>query len=288
MRLRSILAALLLAWPGSVLAEAEVVASFAGSFEPATALSPDDDVDQIAALEQQAWREFRWEVLAPGHYQLRFEVADLPPPEGWPEGTDLTDTARASLHVSADGESFTPLDNGVFVAEGQFLSVLVAQKTEELEGGAWRFYPATWQLELLATVAAQGEAPQVAPILLPLTLDQALGCHETGCGEPGAVAKLPATTGGPDPDAPSLPLGAASDSDDSAIDTSADTALATELQTELARLGCYDSGIDGLWGPGSRAAMRAFNAATGSDLPVESPTPRALAAAARQTGTLCP
>lgn len=37
-----------------------------------------------------------------------------------------------------------------------------------------------------------------------------------------------------------------------------DDLLATALQTELARMGCYTSGIDGLWGPGSRRSVERY------------------------------
>ena len=63
--------------------------------------------------------------------------------------------------------------------------------------------------------------------------------------------------------------------------------LATELQTELARVGCYTVAIDGLWGPVSRQAMENFNRWTGSTLPVDTPTPSALVAAARTEGPVC-
>lgn len=51
----------------------------------------------------------------------------------------------------------------------------------------------------------------------------------------------------------------------------------TALQRELRRLGCYRGAIDGIWGPGSRAAARRFNKATsGANISVNRAGSRAL------------
>ncbi len=63
--------------------------------------------------------------------------------------------------------------------------------------------------------------------------------------------------------------------------------LAAELQAELVRVGCYDAVIDGFWGPVSRRAMTNFNLWAGTDVAVETPTPKALVAVARADGPVC-
>lgn len=63
--------------------------------------------------------------------------------------------------------------------------------------------------------------------------------------------------------------------------------LAVELQTELARVGCYEAAIDGLWGPASRRAMTNFNHWAGADALVDRPSPKALVTVARTPAPVC-
>ena len=58
--------------------------------------------------------------------------------------------------------------------------------------------------------------------------------------------------------------------------------LAWELQSELKRVGCLRGRVDGIWGRGSRAALRRFNQASGLSLGTE-PSQQAINAV-RQTG----
>jgi len=49
------------------------------------------------------------------------------------------------------------------------------------------------------------------------------------------------------------------------------------IQRQLRRVGCYNGAIDGIWGPRSRAAARAFNRRTsGANISVTNPGARAL------------
>lgn len=50
--------------------------------------------------------------------------------------------------------------------------------------------------------------------------------------------------------------------------------LARAIQTELARMNCYRSGIDGIWGPGSRRSVTAYYEEVGGSTPSQDPDPR--------------
>ncbi|WP_235438963.1 peptidoglycan-binding domain-containing protein [Candidatus Rhodobacter oscarellae] len=260
--------------------EASVVATGEGTFAGAAGLDPEQDSDAIAALEQQAWREYRWEVLADQSVAMTFAVAAGPAAEDWPEAVALLeDAAKAALLISEDGEVFAPLPGDGLARAGQVLAVLISQKAVTLEGGLV-FYPSVWAFDLEARAVEPSQDATVGPMLLPIQIAP-LGCDTPGCGEaveevdPVAVdgeANAEAGTG-PNP-APSASAGAPD-------------GLARELQAELARVGCYTIAIDGLWGPGSRRAMTAYNAARGADLAVQTATAKALAAVAKETGAVC-
>lgn len=63
--------------------------------------------------------------------------------------------------------------------------------------------------------------------------------------------------------------------------------LAIELQQELKRVGCYLGEIDGIWGPGSRRAMTAFNERANAVLPVDKPDAILLRLVSAHTGAAC-
>ncbi|MEM8812620.1 MAG: caspase family protein [Pseudomonadota bacterium] len=67
----------------------------------------------------------------------------------------------------------------------------------------------------------------------------------------------------------------------------ADRDVARRVQTELARLGCYRLAIDGIWGRGSRAALRGYY--QGKNLPVatEQPSLELLTKLFLDTGRIC-
>jgi len=64
--------------------------------------------------------------------------------------------------------------------------------------------------------------------------------------------------------------------------------LPRAVQTELARLGCYRAGIDGIWGPGSRRALRDYIARSGADLEPGEPSEAVWRRLKAATGTVCP
>ena len=47
--------------------------------------------------------------------------------------------------------------------------------------------------------------------------------------------------------------------------------LAQQLQRELARVGCYDGQINGVWTTSTRQAMKAFLARVNATLPIHQP-----------------
>jgi len=283
MRFPCVLSLLVVWLPGFAMAQTGCVgpdlgvqAGLEGAFEPATDLTPEADADRIAALEQQGWREFSWEVLAAGCLTLDLAVAPGDLPADWPDRDVPAEPARASMHVSTDGEVFRPVENGALLEQGSYLSVLVAQKTETLDDGAVRFFPALWQV----TVNGQGAAANMAgPMLRELPPGDNLGCQVTGCGDDG-YKSVPVTVA----DSPDITTQVAPDP---ARKPDGDGALAAELQTELARVGCYEGTIDGLWGPASRRAMTNFNHWAGKDAAITAPTPRALVTVARTPAPVC-
>ncbi|MEM6761300.1 MAG: caspase family protein [Pseudomonadota bacterium] len=63
--------------------------------------------------------------------------------------------------------------------------------------------------------------------------------------------------------------------------------LARKLQTELQRLGCYRMSIDGLWGRGSRAALRRYLQATKQSVGALQPTVPLLNRTMLDSGRIC-
>jgi len=63
--------------------------------------------------------------------------------------------------------------------------------------------------------------------------------------------------------------------------------LARLLQTELQRLGCYRMAIDGIWGPGSRGALRRFLEAKGQPGDSLEPTRELLNRTMLESGRIC-
>ena len=259
------------------------IASGEGRFAGALGLAAEADADAVAALEQQALREFRWDVLAPIKVSLEFGVTPGAVSDDWP--TDMPigpDAATAMLMVSNDGETFAPLPAETLATEGQVLSIVVFQKSEVTEAGAF-FFPSSWTYDLTASPVPPLPGPTVGPVLIPIAFGDDLGCEDLGCGEETDENPALDVSGEPRSEAgQSSGSGSGSGSGSAVADD-----LARELQTELARVGCYDIAIDGLWGPGSRKAMTAFNAAKGADLSVQSPSAKALVAVAKETGTVC-
>lgn len=257
-----------------------------GTFDYGVALSPERDADQLAALEQQRWREYRFDVIAPLRLDLNFKLDAGDIPEGWPADIKLpTDRARVSVHVSRDGETYTPVSANAVLPVGAFLSVLVAQATQTLPEGGTSFFPARWSLQVAARrvlpkdnlLGSHGSAAlNISSGVAPL------GCRQMGCGAPvveqGPVVQLPRPL---QPDATALAP------QEPATRSSESTPLALELQKELARVGCYQGEIDGLWGPASRRAMTDFNRAAGTDATVAIPSPNALATVARTPDLTC-
>ena len=265
-------------------AEAQLARSLQGSFAAGVGISPETQIDRFAALEQQRWLELRLEVLEPTLVEPVFEVVDPVTPANWP--TDLgIPQPSLSILVSSDAETYARLDAGAVVQPGSFLSVLVGQGTVVAPDGKVHFFPSDWTLTLasrrvLPAASVASSAPGLVA-LIPSGAGMALGCDSLGCGfDETPVAEKVDVTGTPDPDpepasAPNAPARLVADD------------LARELQTELARVGCYTDAIDGLWGPASRRSVAAFNSATGQDIEAQTPTPSALVAVARQTGTVC-
>lgn len=241
-----------------------LVASGAGSFSAGENLAVDTDADAIAALEQQAFREFRWDVVEAARLRLRFEIS-------------AEDAATARLMISTDGEAFTPLSEDTVTAPGQVVSLLVAQT--RIEADAVFSFPASdWVFEIAARPETVSDDATLGPVLLPIAVGDELGCATAGCGDEVFGGDAPAVAGEPraEPGEAPPPSG-----------TTASGDLARELQAELARVGCYTIAIDGLWGPGSRRAMAAFNEAQGTELTVETPSARALVEVARAAEAVC-
>jgi hypothetical protein len=66
------------------------------------------------------------------------------------------------------------------------------------------------------------------------------------------------------------------------------SAIARELQSELKRVGCDPGAPDGIWGPGSRAALEDFNRRADTDLDTRTATVSALETVRVQRGRICP
>ncbi len=64
--------------------------------------------------------------------------------------------------------------------------------------------------------------------------------------------------------------------------------LARAIQAELARMNCYTVGIDGVWGPGSRASVDRFYQQVGSAPPSREPTVELFRETLREDAVTCP
>jgi len=285
------------------------VAREEGVFDHGANLSEETDLERLTELELQSWREFRFVVEERARVSAETMLDRGYVPETWPENIDLASAAAvATLHSSLDGETYQPVDAGSVLPAASYLSVIVTQATQGLDGSAAIFYPAKWTLQVSTRrVVDAGEADQADPGLTTLTFEGAtpvtvleqpdiaaaleaeLGCVGLECREPDddpSAADGDGTPAQAEPVDPDAADAAASDAAQGEPIPAGD-ALAAELQTELARVGCYTAAIDGLWGPGSRRAMAEFNRRTGSDLAVDAATPRALAAVARVEEPVC-
>jgi hypothetical protein len=67
-----------------------------------------------------------------------------------------------------------------------------------------------------------------------------------------------------------------------------DTELARAIQTELARMNCYRSTIDGLWGPGSRRSVAGYYEQVGGTTPSQDPDIRIFRAIITSEDIRCP
>ncbi len=261
---------------GTCTEAAATVMRHAGTFVAGAGLSPEKDADRIAALELQSQREFEYAVSEAAVISARLR----PRPGGPPAAPEAA--ARVVMWSSPDGETYTLLEDGAAVKAGDLVLVAVRQ-ARDVADGVVSYLPASWELEVsfrrqLAEAAVAAAAPPLPPLPVSADTDPEPEDAERDMPEVPPVAG----TAQPDPaasgDAPDAPAEPALGSSDE---------LAVELQRELARLGCYTSEIDGLWGPGSRGAMDAFNRASGAALPVDRPSPAALAATARASGRPC-
>jgi hypothetical protein len=64
--------------------------------------------------------------------------------------------------------------------------------------------------------------------------------------------------------------------------------LARAIQTELARMNCYRSTIDGIWGPGSRRSVAGYYSQVGGTTPSQDPDPRIFRAIITSEDVRCP
>ncbi|MEL7115571.1 MAG: hypothetical protein AAGP08_08260, partial [Pseudomonadota bacterium] len=160
---------LCLSQPAFAQDQARVIAAETGQFAAGQGLSLEEDTDAIAALEQQAFREFRWNVMAEAEIALAFQA-------------EMPDAAAAQILVSTDGERFSPLAFGEAAEEGQVVSVLVTQTRDESEAEV-AFLGTDWSFELVAR-SVSGEASETfGPVLLPIPVGDNLGCEVPGCGD---------------------------------------------------------------------------------------------------------
>lgn len=67
-----------------------------------------------------------------------------------------------------------------------------------------------------------------------------------------------------------------------------DTELGRAIQTELARMNCYRSTIDGLWGPGSRRSVAGYYEQVGGTTPSQDPDVRIFRAIITSEDVRCP
>ncbi len=267
-----------------------------GVFDHGAGLSTETDLGRLTDLELQSWREFRFVVEDRARVSAVTQLDSDYMPEDWPDDTDPVPAAAvATLHSSPDGEVYQQVDADTVLPAGSYLSVIVTQATDGLDGPTATFYPAKWTLEVTARrVVEAAEADQANPgratvifegattVLrtevsdVAAALEAELGCIGADCLDQQEDPVAATGDGAPALGAPASSTG-----------TAGADPLATELQTELARVGCYTAGVDGLWGPGSRRAMGDFNTSTESDFPIDAPTPGALVAVARAEGAIC-
>jgi len=331
---------------GICTAEAETaITRLDGVFDHGANLSRTMQVDRVAELEQQRWREFRFSVLSPARIYARAKVDPGYTPADWPGDISLGNVGvDVSRHYSVDGESYTKIDDGFVLPAGAYLSVVVGQQTWAGGSSYATYYPASWTLDVTAKrVEAEADLAAVDLTQLPILSDDAIKplgqsddsdidldaaidatspCEGAECRPPSDAPSAIHSDGTPvlgdpvdpnaavvpdsddpslliDPDAGDCGQGmleckpepeaefVAQDESQAEADATKPDPLATELQAELARVGCYDLAIDGLWGPGSRRAMTNFNHWAGKDAPVNEPTPKALVTVARTPGPVC-
>lgn len=67
-----------------------------------------------------------------------------------------------------------------------------------------------------------------------------------------------------------------------------DAELARAIQTELARMNCYKSTIDGIWGPGSRRSVTGYYEQVGGSTPSQDPDARIFRAIIASDDVRCP
>lgn len=234
------------------------------------------EADRVASLEQQSLREFEFAINEPALIYADLDV-DATPPGDWPADLTIPPIRTLLMWRSADGDNFASIGQGAAVQPGDTLLVAVPQSVEGFGEAQVSYFPGRFTVTLTARRIRAADAGAVGDIALPPLLIHADTDLPDDSDDP-PVATL-SVTGRPDSTpAPAPPP------DDPAP---GGDAVAAELQGELARHGCYTAAIDGLWGPGSRAAMRAFNTATGQAHVVQGPTASALAAAARLADPAC-
>lgn len=274
------------------------IAQLTGVFDHGANLLRSKQVDRVAELEQQRWREYRFMVVTPARIHARVTVDQADPPTDWPDDISLDDVnITVSRHYSLDGERYTQVDDGFVLPADAFLSVVVGQDTLESDT-AYSYLPASWTLDITAQRVVDEDALATVDMAqLPIVSDDIiapLGQVDNGIAslDDAIVATMPCVG------ADCAPLTDAEASVGSAgerlaaiatknADNDEANPLAAELQTELARVGCYDMAVDGLWGPGSRRAMTNFNHWAGKDAAVDEPTPKALVTVARTAGPVC-
>ncbi len=265
-------------------------------FEYGAGLSIETDPGRLTDLELQSWREYRFVVEDRARVAADIQLDRDYVPQDWPDEIDYAPAnAVATLHSSLDGEVYQLVDSETALPAGSYLSVIVTQATDGLDGPSATFYPAKWTLEVAArrvvdaaeadqadparaTVSFEGATPvrKTEALDISAALEAELGCVGLDCPEPGEGSDPSGDT------AATMQGGTARSAEAASGDP-----LAAELQTELARVGCYTVAVDGLWGPGSRRAMADFNRETGTGFPTDAPTPGALVAVARTQDSVC-
>ena len=265
-------------------------------FDHGAGLSIETDPGRLTDLELQSWREYRFVVEHRARVSADIQLDRKYVPDDWPADVDLAPAnAVATLHSSLDGEVYQLVDAETVLPPGSYLSVIVTQTTDGLDGPSANYYPAKWTLEVAARrVVDAAEADRTDPARSMVSFEGATPVRKTEALDISAALQAELGCIGLDcPESGAEPLATSGDSttaQDNAADPSSAASgdpLAAELQNELARVGCYTAGVDGLWGPGSRRAMADFNQEAGVDFPTDAPTPGALVAVARVQSKLC-